>query len=95
MLTAVQGVYRRGKVELDKAPSNLRDETPDLETFVEFEALICRHRVSTSLKLPIFVPVWQLSSRTGQAPKWMSMTIMTGDWIASDVCNRRGFAPYT
>ena len=35
MLTAVQGVYRRGKVELVKAPSNLREETPVLVTFVD------------------------------------------------------------
>ena len=35
MLTAVQGVYRRGRVELVKAPSNLREETPVLVTFLE------------------------------------------------------------
>ncbi len=77
MLTAVQGVYRRGKVELVKAPSNLREETPVLVTFLELMALICEHRALTSHKLPIFVLVWQPSSRTGQAPKWMSMTTMT------------------
>ena len=35
MLTAVQGVYRRGKVELVKAPSNLREDTPVLVAFLE------------------------------------------------------------
>ncbi len=35
MLTAVQGVYRQGRVELVKAPSNLREETPVLVTFLE------------------------------------------------------------
>jgi hypothetical protein len=35
MVTAVQGVYRRGKVELIKAPNNLREDTPVLVTFVE------------------------------------------------------------
>jgi hypothetical protein len=35
MLTAVQGVYRRGKVELVKAPNNLREDTPVLVTFLE------------------------------------------------------------
>ena len=35
MLTAVQGVYRRGKVELIKAPNNLREDTPVLVTFVD------------------------------------------------------------
>jgi hypothetical protein len=35
MLTAVQGVYRRGRVELVKAPSNLREDTPVLVTFLE------------------------------------------------------------
>jgi hypothetical protein len=35
MLTAMQGVYRRGKIELFKAPANVRDETPVLVTFLE------------------------------------------------------------
>lgn len=35
MLTAVQGVYRRGRVELVKAPNNLREDTPVLVTFLE------------------------------------------------------------
>jgi hypothetical protein len=42
MLTAVQGVYRRGKVELVKAPSNLREETPVLVTFLEADGLDLR-----------------------------------------------------
>jgi len=35
MVTAVHGVYRRGKVELIKAPNNLREDTPVLVTFVD------------------------------------------------------------
>jgi hypothetical protein len=35
MLTAVQGVYRRGRVELVRAPNNLREDTPVLVTFLE------------------------------------------------------------
>lgn len=35
MLTAVQGIYRRGKVELVRVPSNLREDTPVLVTFLE------------------------------------------------------------
>jgi len=42
MLTAVQGVYRRGKVELVKAPSNLREETPVLVTFLEADSIDLR-----------------------------------------------------
>ena len=35
MLTAMQGVYRRGRIELFKAPVNVREETPVLVTFLE------------------------------------------------------------
>ena len=35
MLTAVQGVYRRGRIELFKAPADVREDTPVLVTFLE------------------------------------------------------------
>lgn len=35
MLTAVQGVFRSGRVELVEAPNNLREDTPVLVTFLE------------------------------------------------------------
>ena len=35
MLTALQGVYRRGRIELLEAPADVRVETPVLVTFLE------------------------------------------------------------
>ncbi len=34
MLTAIQGVYRDGKVELAEIPVNVREETPVIVTFL-------------------------------------------------------------
>ena len=35
MLRTIEGVYRNGKVELTEVPSDARDETPVLVTFLE------------------------------------------------------------
>jgi len=35
MLTTVQGIYRNGKVELSEQPSDVRDETRVIVTFLE------------------------------------------------------------
>jgi hypothetical protein len=35
MLVSVQGVYRHGKIELIEQPSNIRDETRVVVTFLE------------------------------------------------------------
>ncbi len=35
MLTSVEGVYRNGKIELAEPPSNVRDETRVIVTFLE------------------------------------------------------------
>ena len=35
MLTAIQGVYRGGKIELMQVPSYVREETPVIVTFLE------------------------------------------------------------
>ena len=40
MLTAIQGVYRGGKIILATAPSNVREETPVIVTFLEPAAAI-------------------------------------------------------
>jgi hypothetical protein len=35
MLTAIQGVYRGGKIVLQTVPSNVREETPVIVTFLQ------------------------------------------------------------
>jgi hypothetical protein len=35
MLTAIQGVYRRGKIHLTELPRNVTDETPVVVTFLK------------------------------------------------------------
>ena len=35
MLTAIQGVYRGGRVELATIPANVREETPVIVTFLD------------------------------------------------------------
>ena len=35
MLVSIQGVYRRGRIELISQPSNVRDETRVIVTFLE------------------------------------------------------------
>lgn len=44
MLTAIQGVYRGGKIILATAPSNVREETPVIVTFLEPNAIDLRAR---------------------------------------------------
>jgi hypothetical protein len=44
MLTAIQGVYRGGKIILATAPSNVREETPVIVTFLEPNTIDLRAR---------------------------------------------------
>ena len=34
MLTAIQGIYRDGKIQLTEVPHNVRDDTPVIVTFL-------------------------------------------------------------
>lgn len=34
MLTAIQGIYRNGKIQLREVPPNVRDDTPVIVTFL-------------------------------------------------------------
>jgi hypothetical protein len=34
MLTSLHGVYRKGKIEIEKPPRNIQDETPVIITFL-------------------------------------------------------------
>ena len=44
MLTTVRGVYRNGKVELDKPPRNVQDDAPVIVTFLDAEKIDLRKR---------------------------------------------------
>ncbi len=44
MLTSVQGVYRKGKIELTRKPKNISDETNVIVTFLDSDALDLRKR---------------------------------------------------
>jgi len=44
MLTSVQGVYRKGKVELAQKPRNVSDETRVIVTFLDSGAVNLRKR---------------------------------------------------
>ena len=106
MLTAVQGVYRRGRVELVKAPmqSSLR-QTLVLVTFLEPSSIDLQVQgigEAASCRSPS--RAWQPSSRTGQAPKWMSMTtvhvakpaytavISSSSYFLTPICAQVSFA---
>lgn len=34
MLTTIQGIYRKGRIELAEAPQNVREDTPVIVTFL-------------------------------------------------------------
>ena len=42
MLTSVQGIYRRGKLELARKPKNISDETSVIVTFLDSGAVDLR-----------------------------------------------------
>jgi hypothetical protein len=44
MLTTVRGVYRNGKVELEKPPRNVEDDSPVIVTFLNAEKIDLRKR---------------------------------------------------
>lgn len=44
MLTTVRGVYRNGKVELEKPLKNVKDDSPVIVTFLEADKIDLRKR---------------------------------------------------
>ena len=44
MLTSVQGIYRKGKIELTRKPRNVSDETSVIVTFLDSGAVDLRKR---------------------------------------------------
>lgn len=56
MLTSVQGVYRKGKIELEQKPENVSDETRVIVTFLDSGAVDLRKRVLVSHRQRRCVP---------------------------------------
>lgn len=44
MLTSLHGVYRKGKIEIEKPPRNIQDETPVIVTFLTEGGVDLRER---------------------------------------------------
>ena len=44
MLTTVRGVYRDGKVELEKPPRNIQNDSPVIVTFLDADKIDLRKR---------------------------------------------------
>ena len=44
MLTSLHGVYRKGKIEIEKPPRNIQDETPVIVTFLTGGGVDLRER---------------------------------------------------
>jgi len=65
MLRAIEGIYRNGKVELTEVPSNARDETRVLVTFLEPQSIGIRtrgingaHAAELRARLATFAEYW-------------------------------------
>jgi hypothetical protein len=66
MLKTVEGVYRDGKVELTEMPSDVREETPVIVTFLEPHVVDLRSRgigeaqaVDLRRRLATFIEDWE------------------------------------
>jgi hypothetical protein len=44
MLTGLHGIYRKGKIEIEKPPSEIQDETPVIVTFLPQNDIDLRKR---------------------------------------------------
>ena len=44
MLTSVQGIYRKGKIQLDYKPKDVTDDTPVIVTFLDSGPVDLRQR---------------------------------------------------
>jgi hypothetical protein len=66
MLKSVEGVYRNGRIELAETPSDVRDETPVIVTFlaagtVDLQArgIDEAHAAELRARLATFAPEWE------------------------------------
>jgi hypothetical protein len=50
MLTSVQGVYRKGRIQLIQKPKNISDETAVIVTFLDSKPIDLRKRGITKTK---------------------------------------------
>ncbi len=53
MLTSVQGVYRKGRIQLTQQPKNISDETVVIVTFLDSQPIDLRKRGITKAKARI------------------------------------------
>jgi hypothetical protein len=53
MLTSVQGVYRKVKIELNQKPENISDETPVIVTFLDSGTVDLRKRGITKAQAKV------------------------------------------
>jgi len=65
MLTSVQGIYRKGKVQLTQKPENISDETIVIVTFLDSNSVDLRKRginkaqaMKLRIQLATFVEDW-------------------------------------
>ena len=65
MLKTIEGVYRNGKIELVEAPSDVREETPVIVTFLDPKRIDLRergideaHAAELRARLTTFVEDW-------------------------------------
>jgi hypothetical protein len=65
MLKTVEGVYRNGKIELAEVPSEVRDETPVIVTFLDSKLIDLRehgideaHAAELRARLTTFAEDW-------------------------------------
>ena len=64
MLTSVQGVYRKGRIQLTQKPKNISDETVVIVTFLDSKPIDLRKRGITKArklraKLATFAEDWE------------------------------------
>jgi len=65
MLTTVRGVYRDGKVELEKPPRNIQNDSPVIVTFLDADKMTCGSAAWISLRRACCVPNCPLSLKNG------------------------------
>lgn len=66
MFKSVEGIYRNGKIELADIPSDVRDETPVIVTFLESKAIDLRAQgideaqaADLRARLAVFTEEWE------------------------------------
>ncbi len=64
MLTSLQGVYQKGRIEINETPMNVLNETPVIVTFLEQDVDLCAYGINEAQaeelrgRLVSFVEEW-------------------------------------